>query len=255
MIRSKLFNSIHESHRELRGHYKEFFLGVNEDVPYLRNGNLWQGFRLVVDQYLLARAEIQAIRDPNDIAVWINENQHRLFNVPVIHAAMKKIDRKPEKFIRFEFASFKEDDTVDARFYFGDVADEEDVAGVGFSGDLRIYIPYTTKPYDSTAIRWALACFGIYITEQTFSNDQEGRYLDAEFVMLARGWTFDIALDIWVLEQRRQGPTRGMTAAEIEDYFEEEYEKLSASEHSAREFEKRIQWIEEGLLDDEDPRI
>lgn len=255
MIRSKLTNTVCTNRTDLREHYKEFFLGVNDDVPYLRNGNMWQGLRLVVDQYVLARAEFQAIKDPNDVALWINENQHRLFNNPIIHAAMGKVQRKPEKFIRFEFASFKEDDDVDARFYFGDVAAEEDVQGKGFSGDLRVYIPYTTKPYDEPAVRWSLASFGIYITEQSFSNDDEGRFIDAEFVMLERDWSFDVALDIWVLETRRKRPTRVMTAEELEDYFEEEFEKMSEGQKSAHDFEERIKWIEDGLLDDEDPRI
>lgn len=256
MFRSQLTNQVCNTRTDLREHYKEFFLGIRDDVPYVINGNLWQGFRLVVDQYVRARAELQAVRDPNDIARWINANQHRLFNVPLIHAGMSEAGRKPEQFIRFEFASFKEDDDVDARFYFGNVAAEEDVEGKGYSGDLRIYIPYTTKPYDEPSVRWALASFGIYITEQAFSNDDEGRFIDASFVMLERDWSFDVELNIWVLETRRwDRPSSLMTNRELEDFLDEEFEKLSEGEKSAHDFEERIKWIEDGLLDDEDPRI
>jgi len=228
----------------MRELYKLFFDHSN-DMKYLFNGNAWQGLKMISDQYIKTRQEFQSLTDPNHIPVWLNTNQHRLFNVPLIQCEK---DRKPTKFDRFEFVSFKEEQNLNSCFYFGNSSIEDDVAGHGYSGDVRIYIPYKTLRYDDTAVRWALASMGIYTFEMVYGSNDQGRYLDAGFEMLQRDWPFKVDFTDWSLNVKTRTPG-------FDGLTDEEYDMLSEDEKDDIDLKERLWEIEEGYHDDEDDRI
>jgi len=224
------------------------FFEHTKDMNYLTNGNAWQGMKLISDQYTRNRAEFQSLSDPNQIPAWLKVNQHRLFNVPLIQCEK---DRKPTKFDRFEFVTFKEEEQLDHRFYFGNSSIEEDIKGPGYQGDLRVYIPYKTLRYDDTAVKWALASMGIYTFEMVYGSNDQGRYLDALFVMLARDWHFKVDFADWQIRGSRAGKPNPL----FDDLTDEEYDQLSEEEKDQVDLHERLWEIEEGYHDDEDDRL
>lgn len=200
MIRNRLWNQHEDTFFKMRQNYKEFFeLG---DYKYLRNHNAWHGMKLIANQYQMARTELQGLEDPNEVARWINENQHRFFNVPLMHVFE---DRKPVLFHKFEWMIFEPtfDRPINERFYHFQFF-EEDLEGDGFRGELRIYIPYSPLRYDDSAVKAALASFGIYAFELSYGSNPDGRYLEARFVMLARDWKFPVDFNLWNLEKGKR---------------------------------------------------
>lgn len=225
---NRLWNEPFSSFREARHAYAIFL--ETDDYRLLSNHNAMAAVKLMSRQYLRYRAECQAHTNFLELAKWLTENQSKVLLAPLIHVGK----RRTTPFTKIVFEDVVRNEELNHLFQHEQF--EEEIKGPGWEIETKIYIPYSSTRFEDMSLKIALASFGLYITNFVYSNNDEGRYLDVNIMMQERDFKMDWDEDTW--------RTKRKALNDAEDDWESE-----------DDLESRIKWIEDGMLDDEDPRI
>jgi len=178
------------------------FCWDNDHIKWWDDAGHFARLKMIARQYQEFKADVQAMTTFEELLKWMNERTHEVMMVPMNYVDNR---RKPVPPLKVEFKEVAYDEDVNTQFRFFDHS-EEPVYGIGWSGKLIVY-PNKKLRFDSTAWRFGLASYGIYLDSGQYEGaEKDGAWIFG-FSMLDRDFQLTDAKDPrWMLDPSLPDP-------------------------------------------------